>query len=120
MPTWAPFGLQFCCNGHSARACSLKQESTGFVQEDNASQGIAELPRAQALAAAFNPERLHRRLTRCALWLWLCPVADVFTQEDWHWRIRQVEYSTDRMFRSEQIPRAAAGLHRAHRLIGTA
>jgi hypothetical protein len=34
---------------------------------------------------------------------WLCPVADVFAQDDWHWSIRQVEYSADLMFRSRQI-----------------
>ncbi len=53
------------------------------------------------MADAFNPERLHRRLQRYAHWL--CPVADVFAQDDWHWSIRQAEYSTDLMFRSEHI-----------------
>ena len=43
--------------------------------------------------AAFNPEQLHRRLTRYAQSR--CPVADVFAQDDWHWSIRQAEYSTD-------------------------
>ncbi len=101
VPTWAPFGLQFYCNGHSALACALKREAIGFVQEDNAFVRIDDLPRAQALADAFNPEQLHRRLTRYAHWL--CPVADVFAQDDWHWSIRQAEYSTDLMFRSEKI-----------------
>ena len=36
VPTWAPFGLQFYCNGHSALARSLKREGIDFVQEDNA------------------------------------------------------------------------------------
>ena len=101
VPTWAPFGLQFYCNGHSALARSLRREGIEFVQEDNAFLRVADLARAQALADAFNPERLHRRLKRYAHWL--CPVADVFVQDDWHWSIRQVEYSTDLMFRSEQI-----------------
>ena len=30
-------------------------------------------------------------------------MADVFAQDDLHWSIRQAEYSTDLMFRSEQI-----------------
>jgi len=64
VPTWAPFGLQFYCNGHSALACSLKREGIEFVQEDNAFLRVADLARAQALADAFNPEQLHRRLTR--------------------------------------------------------
>jgi hypothetical protein len=101
VPTWAPFGLQFYCNGHSALARSLRREGIEFVQEDNAFLRVADLARAQALADAFNPEQLHRRLTRYAHWL--CPVADMFAQDDWHWSIRQAEYSTDLMFRSQQI-----------------
>ena len=60
VPTWAPFGLQFYCNGHSALACSLRREGIEFVQEDNAFVRINGLARAQALADAFNPEQLHR------------------------------------------------------------
>ena len=101
VPTWAPFGLQFYCNGHSALARSLRRKGIDFVQEDNAFLRIADLERAQALANAFNPEQLHRRLRRYAHWL--CPVADVFAQDDWHWSIRQAEYSTDLMFRSRDI-----------------
>ena len=101
VPTWAPFGLQFYCNGHSALARALQREGIEFVQEDNAFLRIAEVARAQALADAFNPEQLHRRLTHYAHWL--CPVAAVFAQDDWHWSIRQAEYSTDLMFRSPQI-----------------
>ena len=101
VPTWAPFTLQFYCNGHSALACSLRREGIEFVQEDNAFLRVADLQRAQALADAFNPEQLHRCLTRYAHWL--CPVADVFAQDDWHWSIRQAEYSSDLMFRSEHI-----------------
>jgi hypothetical protein len=101
VPTWAPFTLQFYCNGHSALARSLEREHIEFVREDNAFLRIADLARAQVLADAFNPEQLHRRLRRYAHWL--CPVADVFAQDDWHWSIRQAEYSTDLMFRSRDI-----------------
>lgn len=101
VPTWAPFGLQFYCNGHSALARALRREGIEFVQEDNAFLRIANLERAQALADGLNPEQLHRRLKTYANWL--CPVADVFAQDDWHWSIRQAEYSTDLMFRSREI-----------------
>jgi hypothetical protein len=101
VPTWAPFALQFYCNGHSALARSLQCEAIDFVQEDNAFVRIDDLPRAQALADAFSADVLHRRLKRYAHWL--CPVADVFAQDDWHWSIRQAEYSTDLMFRSRKI-----------------
>ncbi|MBK6974840.1 MAG: winged helix-turn-helix transcriptional regulator [Sterolibacteriaceae bacterium] len=101
VPTWAPFGLQFYFNGHSALARSLQREGIEFVKEDNAFLRVADLDRAQALADSFNLERLHRRLSRYAHWL--CPVADVFAQKKWHWSIRQAEYSTDLMFRSRDI-----------------
>ena len=101
VPTWAPFGLQFYCNGHSALARQLQREGIDFARQDNAFLRIDNVERAQALADSFNPERLHHRLKRYANWL--CPVADVFVQDDWHWSIRQAEYSTDLMFRSSAI-----------------
>jgi hypothetical protein len=101
VPTWAPFGLQFYCNGHSVLARALQREGVGFAQADNAFLRIDHLERAQALADAFSPDLLHQRLTYYANWL--CPVAEVFGQTDWHWSIRQAEYSTDLMFRGPGI-----------------
>ena len=100
VPTWAPFGLQFYCNGHSTLAMALKREGIEYAQADNAFLRIADLERAQELADRFSPDVLHRRLDRYAQWL--CPVLDVFGQT-YHWSIRQAEYSTDLMFRSEHI-----------------
>ena len=76
----------------------LKREGIDYAQADNAFLRIADLDRAQALADAFSPDVLHQRLDHYAQWL--CPVLDVFRQ-DYHWSIRQAEYSTDLMFRSE-------------------
>ena len=100
VPTWAPFGLQFYCNGHSALARTLTRERIDFLQQDNAFLRVADIAQAQALADAFSPDVLHPRLDRYAQWL--CPVLDVFGSS-YHWSLRQVEYSTDLMFRSEQI-----------------
>lgn len=100
VPTWAPFGLQFYCNGHSVLAQSLKRQGIDFVQADNAFLRIDDLPRAQALADALSPDLLHKRLDIYAQWL--CPVLDVFGQS-YHWSIRQIEYSTDLMFKSAEI-----------------
>jgi Bacterial regulatory protein, arsR family len=99
VPTWAPFGLQFYCNGHGAVARALKREGIRFVQADNAFLRIADVDRAQAIADALSPDMLHERLDRYAQWL--CPVLDVFGQT-YHWSLRQAEYSTDLMFRSQQ------------------
>ena len=100
VPTWAPFGLQFYCNGHSALARTLEREGIEYFQQDNAFLRIVDLERAQQLADAFSPDVLHRRLEAYAQQF--CPVLDVFGHV-YHWSLRQVEYSTDLMFRSEQI-----------------
>ncbi|GHU06076.1 hypothetical protein FACS1894158_11340 [Betaproteobacteria bacterium] len=100
VPTWAPFSLPFYCNGHSALARALSREGIEYFAQDNAFLRMADVARAQELANAFSPDRLHRRLDYYARQF--CPVLDVFGQ-DYHWSLRQVEYSTDLMFRSEQI-----------------
>jgi len=100
VPTWAPFGVQFYCNGHSILASSLKREGIDFAQADNAFLRIDNLPRAQALADSISPDMLHQRLDVYAQWL--CPVLEVFGQS-YHWSIRQIEYSTDLMFKSAEI-----------------
>jgi len=97
VPTWAPFRLQFYCNGHSWLARQLSAEGIEFTMADNAFTRIADWQRAQDLADAFSPDRLHRVLDRYAALC--CPVLDVFGQT-YHWSLMQVEYATDLAFRS--------------------
>jgi len=103
VPTWCPFRLQFYCNGHSWLARKLTASGIEFSLADNAFVRIADMDRAQALADAFKPEELHRRLDRYAKRF--CPVLDVFGQA-YHWSLMQVEYSMDLIFRSEQTLKA--------------
>ena len=97
VPTWAPFRLQFYCNGHSWLARQLTLSGIGFTAADNAFLRIDDWERAQALADGFSPEVLHRRLDHYADLC--CPVLDVF-QQTYHWSLMQVEYATDIVFRS--------------------
>jgi hypothetical protein len=97
VPTWAPFRLQFYCNGHSWLARRLTAQGIGFTAADNAFIRIDDWPRAQALADGFSPDRLHRVLDRYAALC--CPVLDAFGQA-YHWSLMQVEYATDLVFRS--------------------
>src|SRR6266481_440975 len=96
VPTWAPFRLQFYCNGHSWLARRLAAEGIGFTAAD-AFVRIDDWPRAQELADGLSPDRLHRVLDRYAALC--CPVLDVFAQF-YHWSLMQVEYATDLTFRS--------------------
>ena len=97
VPTWAPFRLQFYCNGHSWLARQLTAEGIGFSAADNAFIRIDDWQRAQDLADRLSPDRLHLVLDRYAAQC--CPVLDVFRQS-YHWSLMQVEYATDLVFRS--------------------
>ena len=50
VPTWAPFRLQFYCNGHSWLARKLTAEGIGYTMADNAFVRIDDWGRAQELA----------------------------------------------------------------------
>jgi hypothetical protein len=78
VPTWAPFRLQFYCNGHSWLARQLTAAGIGFTMADNAFVRIDDWQRAQELADAFSPDLLHRVLDRYAAQC--CPVLEVFGQ----------------------------------------
>jgi hypothetical protein len=97
VPTWAPFRLQFYCNGHGWLARRLTAEGIAFAMADNAFVRIDDWRRAQELADGFSPDLLHRVLDRYAALC--CPVLDVFGQS-YHWSLMQVEYATDLVFRS--------------------
>jgi hypothetical protein len=97
VPTWAPFRLQFYCNGHSWLARKLAAANIDFTAADNAFVRIDDWEQAQALADSFKPDDLHRILDRYAALC--CPVLDVFAQS-YHWSLMQVEYATDLVFRS--------------------
>jgi hypothetical protein len=99
VPTWAPFRLQFYCNGHNWLARQLTKQGIAFRQCDNTFTQIADIARAQALADAFPVERLHRYLDEIAQRF--CPALRHFPNS-YHWSIMQVEYATDVMFRRQQ------------------
>jgi hypothetical protein len=97
VPTWAPFRLQFYCNGHSWLARQMAAAGIGYTMADNAFVRIDDWQRAQQLADALSPDQLHRVLDQYASLC--CPVCDVFGQ-CYHWSLMQVEYATDLAFRS--------------------
>lgn len=95
VPTWAPFRLQFYCNGHNWLAGKLQQAGIAFQPLDNTFRTIADFAQAQALADAFPTERLHHALDGFAERY--CPVLERFGAT-YHWSIMQVEYATDLIF----------------------
>jgi hypothetical protein len=99
VPTWAPFRLQFYCNGHNWLARQLAKENLAFHQSDNTFTQIADLERAQALSDSFPVERLHRYLDEMSQLF--CPALRHFPNS-YHWSMMQVEYATDVVFHRQQ------------------
>jgi hypothetical protein len=95
VPTWAPFRLQFYCNGHNWLANQFLLQGIGFSQLDNTFVQIDNWAKAQELADAFPVEQLHRSLDQWAEKF--CPVVRHFSAR-YHWSIMQCEYATDIVF----------------------
>lgn len=95
VPTWAPFRLQFYCNGHNWLAGQLRQAGIAVEVLDNTFRLIGDSARAQTLADAFPVTQLHHTLD--ALAARYCPVLDHFGGT-YHWSLMQVEYATDLIF----------------------
>jgi hypothetical protein len=98
VPTWAPFRLQFYCNGHNILARQLDREKIGYTLRDNAFIQLDDVARAQEIADALSPERLHKLLDKAVHAY--CPIARHF-RSGYHWSLMQVEYATDLVFKRQ-------------------
>jgi hypothetical protein len=99
VPTWAPYRLQFYCNGHNWLANKLRKEGISFDQLDNTFVKIGSFSRAQSISDSFSVEPLHRQLDRAANQY--CPILHHFGVS-YHWSIMQAEYATDIVFYRQQ------------------
>jgi len=100
IPTWAPFRLQFCCNGHDWLERQMKGAGLRFRKVDNCFTAISDFAAAQALVERFAPERLHRVLNELAA-RWVA--VDRRLGYSLHWSIYQAEWSTDVVFKNERV-----------------
>jgi hypothetical protein len=66
IPTWAPFRLQFYCNGHNWLERRMHTEGIGFKKTGNCFVEIGDFERARQMADSFDPEPLHRRMDELA------------------------------------------------------
>lgn len=99
VPTWAPFRLQFYCNGHDYLARRLDAAGVGYQTADNAFVQIDDWKKAQRIADHFPVRKLHRLLDRLAKRC--CPIQQAFC-ESYHWSVMQVELASDSVFRRRQ------------------
>lgn len=110
VPTWAPFRLQFCLNGHHWLATRLKRHGIGYRLLDNAFVEIDDFVRAQELADGMKAKTLHRKLDQYVQRF--CPLLSDFPS-GYHWSLQQLEYATDLVFkRAEDLAPLYDGLVR--------
>jgi hypothetical protein len=100
LPTWAPFRLQFCCNGHDWLERQLRSAGLRFKKADNCFTHLSDFAAAQALLKNFEPQRLHRMLDRLAA-RWVA-VHGRFGHS-LHWSVYQAEWSTDIVFQNDRV-----------------
>ena len=99
IPTWPPFKLQVCFNGHNWLENQLKKENISYKMIDNAFVNIDDFQKAQELADTLKVEQIHQCLNRFAECY--CPLFKEFGVE-YHWSISQAEYATDIVFKRQQ------------------
>lgn len=97
--TWAPFRLQFYCNGHAILARALQRKHVAFEPCDNAFLDLADFDCANRLASRFNVAKLHRKLERFVKQY--CPMLQALDRP-YHWSIMQAEYATDIVFKRQK------------------
>src|SRR4051812_13178574 len=100
VPTWAPFRLQFYCNGHDWLERQMKAAGLRFTKVDNCFTHLSDPQAAQALVRRFDPRRLYRVLEEAAA-RWVS-VHRLFGPT-LHWSIAQAEWSTDVLFKNGRV-----------------
>ena len=100
IPTWAPFRLQFCCNGHDWLERPMRAAGLRFKKADNCFTQASDFAAAQALLKNFEPQRLHRMLDQMAARG--VAVHGRFGQS-LHWSVYQAEWSTDIVFQNDRV-----------------
>jgi len=103
VPTWSPFSLQFYFNGHNWLAHQLTHQGISFGLQDNAFLHIADFELANHLAAHLDVARLHAKLDAYARRF--CPVVTTLGLA-YQWSLKQAEYATDLVFKSQQTLQA--------------
>lgn len=98
IPTWFPFTVQVCMNGHEWLARKMDKCGIGYTQVDNAFVRIADPKRAQRLADHFAKVKFPRILEAFARKV--NPLLkDMLKGMEHYWVIDQAEYATDVLFK---------------------
>ena len=97
IPTWFPFDVQVCMNGHDWLAIKMDRHGIAYSRIDNAFLRVEDARRAQRFADGFIRKNWHRILSAFARRV--NPLlGSILRHMDYYWIVEQAEYSTDVMF----------------------
>lgn len=103
LQSWFPFPIQVCINGREWLAQKMKRAGLGFTQQDNCFTALDDLRKAQRWMDALMGRRwvgwLQRWATKVMPWL---SSPDGKKLRGYYWTVREAEFATDVMFRSQK------------------
>lgn len=101
--TFFPFKVQIYFNGKEKLSCDMDKADIAYQKDDNCFTWISDLEQAQIFADNLDVALLHDSFDK-----WVdkyLPVLKQRLQKKWaityHWSIKQIEYATDILFRSQ-------------------
>ena len=101
--TFFPFKVKVYCNGHEKLALDMQKSGINFSKSDNCFNWIEDISKAQELSDKIKVSEFHSKLDS-----WVEEYVPIIKRLSrvwlmkYHWSIKQVEYSTDIMFKSEE------------------
>jgi len=96
VPTWAPFRLQFYCNGHNWLARELTAKGIGYTMADTRSFELTTGSAPRNWPTDYRPTGCIGPWIDMRSGVARCPMCS----GTYHWSLMQVEYATDLAFRS--------------------
>lgn len=101
--TYFPFKVKVYGNGHEKLALEMQKANIQYRKSDNCFNWISDIAKAQELSDNLNVSAFHAKLDQWADTY--VPILQRLSQlwtMKYHWSIKQIEYSTDILFRTEE------------------
>lgn len=101
--TYFPFKVKVYINGHEKLAIEMKKAKIGYLKDDNCFTWIENIEKAQRLSDKIDVSKFHSKLDS-----WVEQYVPIMKKLSkvweikYNWSIKQVEYSTDIIFKSEE------------------
>ena len=100
--TFFPFKIQFYYNVKDKLAVDFKNEGIEYQKEDNCFSWLSHYEKAQQIADGLEAAKLHSTLDYYAKkYVVILDELNRVWKLSYHWSVKQIEYATDIMFKSE-------------------